>query len=76
MNTTLGRFQRRTHLWGEVRQPETANQAELLAEGLRLVERQHGLPHLAAVTDRNVRHELHSSGHHGVTLASSDQANS
>lgn len=64
------------HLWGEVRQPETANQTELLAEGLCLVERQHGLSHLAAVTDRNIRHELHPSGHNSVTLASSNQANS
>lgn len=75
-NSTRGTFNRSTHLWGEVRQPDTTNQTEPLAEGLGLVEGQHGLPHFTAVTDRNIRHELHPSCHHSITLASSNQTNS
>lgn len=60
------------YLWGEVCQPDAANQTEPLAEGLCLVEGQHGLPHLTAVTDGNVGHELHPSCHNRVTLACSN----
>lgn len=55
-------------------QTDAADQTEPLAERLRLVEGQHGLPHLAAVADRNVGHELHAARHHSVALARSDQA--
>lgn len=64
------------YLRSKVSHPDAPDQAQPLAQGLGLVERQHGLPHLTAVTDRNVRHELHSSRHHRVTLASGDQADS
>lgn len=64
----------KVYLWGEVRQPDGADQTEPLAQSLGLVEGQHGLPHLAAVADGNVRHEFHPSGHHGVTLAGGNQA--
>lgn len=56
--------------------PDAAYQTQPLAEGLRLVEGQHGLPHLTAMADRNIRHELHSSGNHRVTLACSNQTDS
>lgn len=61
------------YLWGKVCHPNAADQTELGAEGLCLVEGQHGLPHLTAVTDRNVGHELHPSCHNSVTLACSNQ---
>lgn len=57
------------YLWGQVCHPDAANQAEPLAKCLCLVEGQHGLPHLTAVTDRHIGHELHPSSHNGVTLA-------
>lgn len=59
-----------------MRQPETANQTDPLAQGLCLAEGQHGFPHLTAVADRNVRHELHPSSHNSITLASSNETNS
>lgn len=65
----------RIYLWGEVRQPDAADQTEPLAEGLCLVEGQHGLPHLTAVTDWNIGHELHPSRHNSVTLACGNQTN-
>ena len=61
------------YLWGKVCHPNAADQTELGAEGLCLVEGQHGLPHLTAVTDRNVGHELHPSCHDCITLACSNQ---
>lgn len=70
------RFWVNMYLWGEMCHPDAANQTEPLAEGLCLVEGQHGLPHLTAVTDRNVGHELHPSCHNRVALACSDQTSS
>lgn len=64
------------YLWGKVCQPDTSNQTEPLAKGLGFVERQHSLPHLTAVTDRHVGHELHPSCHNCITLTSSNQTNS
>lgn len=63
------------YLRGEVCQPDATDQTQPLTQSLGLVEGQHGLPHLAAVADWNVRHEFHPSGHNGVTLASGNQAN-
>lgn len=64
------------YLRSKVSHSDASDQAQPLAQGLGLVERQHGLSHLTAVTDRNVRHELHSSRHDCVTLTSSNQTNS
>lgn len=62
------------YLRGEVRQPDAADQTQPLTQSLGFVQGQHGLPHLAAVADWNVRHEFHPSGHNGVTLAGGNQA--
>ncbi|TNN48875.1 hypothetical protein EYF80_040951 [Liparis tanakae] len=58
---------RRSALWPIV------SATEPLAEGLRPAEGQHGLPHLTAMADRNIRHELHPSCNDGVALACSNQ---
>lgn len=63
------------YLRGEVCEPDATDQTQPLTQSLGLVEGQHGLPHLAAVADWNVRHEFHPSGHNGVTLAGGNQAN-
>lgn len=62
------------YLRGEVRQPDAADETQPLTQSLGLVKGQHGLPHLAAVADRNVRHEFHPSSNNGVTLAGGNQA--
>lgn len=74
--TFQGWLSRSVYLWSKVSHSDASDQAQPLAEALGLVERQHSLPHLTAVTDWNVRHELHSSRHDCVTLTSSNQTNS
>lgn len=63
---------RSLYLWSKVSHPNASHEAQPLAERLGLVERKHGLSHLAAVTDRNIRHEFHSSCHDCITLTSSN----
>ena len=65
-----------THLWRESsRRQHLTDDLQASGHGLGLVQGQHQRAHFAAMTDGDIRHELHPSSDHCITLTTSDQAN-
>ena len=65
-----------THLWCESsRRQHLADELQASRHRLGLVHGQHEATHFAAVADGHIRHELHPSSNHGITVTTSDQTN-